>query len=184
MITYIGHNSKSISLGFHIQRQNKVSFPNISSIIVNVNKPETNNVPHNCDPTLNKHLCEISMFGNDRIESRYVLCDSQIRRMFNCINNSNCWMAMWRLLKKYPVNSRWCTISKLNSIIKPKYALSILQAVILVFLKSSSGRIPAGSATIPIRSDRDHQQSKVGIEKCPDKTANIEYSIKLTKIKE
>jgi hypothetical protein len=48
-----------------------------------------------------------------------------------------------------------------------------------VYLKSSSGKIPAGSANILIKSTSEHNNMGVGIEKCPDKTAKIFYSMKL-----
>ena len=54
-----------------------------------------------------------------------------------------------------------------------------MQISILVFLKSSSGKIPAGSATIFVKNDKERQRAVINIEKCPDKTASIEYSLRL-----
>jgi hypothetical protein len=54
----------------------------------------------------------------------------------------------------------------------------------MVYLKSSTGKISAGSATIPIKPDTEHRQVKISIEKCPDKTANISYSLLMVFLKE
>lgn len=54
----------------------------------------------------------------------------------------------------------------------------------LVYLKSSSGRIPAGTANIPIKSDRELKGANINIDKCPDKSANIVYSVKMVLLHE
>jgi hypothetical protein len=48
-----------------------------------------------------------------------------------------------------------------------------MQISILIFLKSSKGKIPAGSANIPIKSEKEHSKCSIKIEKCPDKSASV-----------
>ena len=54
----------------------------------------------------------------------------------------------------------------------------LTQVSVLIFLKSSSGRIPAGAAFIDLnRLSNESSRTEISIEKCPDKNASIEASL-------
>ena len=53
-----------------------------------------------------------------------------------------------------------------------------IQVEMLIFLKSSSGRIPAGAALIDLNSlSNESAKLTLPIEKCPDKNASIEATL-------
>ena len=61
---------------------------------------------------------------------------------------------------------------------KSKGTIMLTQVSVLIFLKSSSGRIPAGAAFIDLnRLSNESSRTEISIEKCPDKNASIEASL-------
>jgi hypothetical protein len=52
--------------------------------------------------------------------------------------------------------------------------------MLLIYLKSSSGRIPAGSVGLPLMRAETRAIREISrIDKCPDKNAFIEFEMKL-----
>jgi hypothetical protein len=61
-----------------------------------------------------------------------------------------------------------------------KVCCSTMQCLLFVYLKSSSGRIPAGSLAVSLaRASLQPFREISRIDKCPDKNAFIEFELKL-----
>jgi len=57
--------------------------------------------------------------------------------------------------------------------------------MLLIYLKSSSGKIPAGNVTIDVNSlKKGLNKVEANVMKCPDKSASISYSVELQVEKE
>ena len=60
-----------------------------------------------------------------------------------------------------------------------------IKPALLVYLKSSSGRIPAGVILLPVcKPDAPPTREMARIEKCPDKHATLEYEARLERVGE
>ena len=59
-----------------------------------------------------------------------------------------------------------------------KYFVEINQIIVIIDLKSSSGKIPAGNITIDLNSlKKGANKIETNILKCPDKSALISFSV-------